>query len=57
MASAFANRELYLVLANYGTASAEIATSDAYAAVDAPSAAPAKRRHLEGRSLRILQRV
>jgi hypothetical protein len=56
VASAFANRELYLVLANYGRNPAEIATSDAYAAVDSPGAAAAKQWTLPPRSLKILRR-
>lgn len=54
--SAFASRELYLVVANYTHASLEIRTSDAYVSAPDPSAAPGKRWSLEGRSLRILRR-
>ena len=56
VASAFANRELYLVLANYGKAPAEVHTSDTYLPVADPSAAPAKRWDLGARSLQILRR-
>ncbi|NQT16979.1 MAG: twin-arginine translocation signal domain-containing protein [Planctomycetes bacterium] len=56
VASAFANRQLYLVLANYGEAAASVATSDGYVAVADPSAAPTTRWDLPGRSLRILRR-
>ena len=42
VASAFANRELHLVLANYGSAAAEIATADSYIAADEPEATPRK---------------
>jgi hypothetical protein len=57
VASAFANRESYLVLANYGRTAAELETTAAYAASDRPSAAPAKRWTLPSRSLRILRRL
>ena len=57
VASAFANRELYLVLANYGQTAQRIETTDAYVAVDAPSAAAAKQWELPKRSLRILRRA
>ena len=54
--SAFANRELYLVLANYGQAPASVETSGKYVPVAEPSAAGATRWDLEARSLRILRR-
>ena len=54
--SAFANRELHLVLANYGRTPTEMETADAYVPVDNPSASPAKRWPLPPRSLRILRR-
>jgi hypothetical protein len=55
VASAFANRELYLVVANYGQDSAEIETSDAYYHAADPAVA---RTHwkLGARSLQILKR-
>ena len=56
VASAFANRELYLVLANYGRNPTEIATADAYVPVDDPTAAGAKQWTLPPRSLKILRR-
>jgi hypothetical protein len=56
VASVFANRDLYLVLANYGRNSAELATADAYLAVDSPAAAAAKQWTLPPRSLQILRR-
>ena len=56
MASAFANRESYLVLANYGQTRAELETSADYVATDQRSAAPAKRWSLAPRSLQILRR-
>ncbi len=55
VASAFANRELYLVLANYGQAAQVVETADAYVSMDAPAAQPAKRWQLPQRSLRILR--
>ncbi|MCR4415782.1 MAG: hypothetical protein NUV77_25490 [Thermoguttaceae bacterium] len=56
VASAFANRDLYLVLANYGRSPAEIATTDAYVAVGNPSAPPEKVWNLAPRSLAIVRR-
>jgi hypothetical protein len=56
VSSAFANRELYLALANYGTAPAQIATIDAYVPLTSPAAAPGNRHRLEARSLCILRR-
>ena len=56
VASAFANRDLYLVLANYGQAPVEIEASDAYLPTDDPSAAAAKRWNLGKRSLHVLRR-
>ena len=56
VASAFANRDLYLVLANYGRAPTEIATADAYVPADNPTAGQAKRWTLPPRSLKILRR-
>ena len=54
--SAFANCELYLVLANYGTVGARIQTSGRYVPMSDPSAAPNNSWNLEPRSLRILRR-
>lgn len=56
VASVFANRDVYLVLANYGREPVEVATGDAYVAVGDPSVAPQKRRRLAPRSLEILRR-
>ncbi len=56
VASAFANRELYLVVANYGRKPAEIATADAYVPVDNPTAGEAKQWALAPRSLKILRK-
>lgn len=55
VASVFANREMYLVLANYGQTPQQIATSDAYVPADNPAAAPAKQWQLEKRTLKILR--
>jgi len=55
VASAFANRDLYLVLANYGQSPVEIETADAYIAVDDNAAGSQKRWKLERRSLHILR--
>jgi len=56
VASAFANRESHLVLANYGRATVRLETVDAYVTDEAPSAAPAKAWNLPGRSILILRR-
>jgi len=56
VASAYANRELYLVLANYGRSAAEVGTSDAYVPADSPSASPTKLWRIPARSLVILRR-
>jgi hypothetical protein len=55
VASAFANREFHLVLANYGQSAVEIATRDAYAPV-AETGAARKHWTLPARSLQILRR-
>lgn len=57
VASVFANRELYLVLANYTQTPQQIDTAEAYVAMDAPSSASARQWPLPKRSLRILRRV
>ena len=56
VASAFANRDLHLVLANYGTTSVVIETVDNYVALDPSSASLNKIWNLPPRSLLILQR-
>ena len=56
VASAFANRELYLALANYGRSSAEVQTTEPYVAVADASAGSRTSWTLAGRSLRILRR-
>ncbi len=55
VASMFANRELYLVLANYSATSQSVETSDAYVRLDDPQAAPAKQWTLPSRSLHLLR--
>jgi hypothetical protein len=57
VASAFANRESYLVLANYKKEAVEVATSDAYVDNAEPGLQPSRRRRLGGRSLVILRRT
>ena len=57
VASTFANRELYVVLANYGQSPSEIETTASYVPADRPSAAPTKRWNLLPRSLQILRRT
>ncbi len=56
IASAFANRQLHLVVANYGQSPVKIQTSDDYVSVGDPTATATKTWSLEGRSLRILKR-
>ena len=55
VASAFANREFYLVLANYNDTPAEVVTNDFYVWVDEPSVPGRKTWGLPGRSLHILR--
>ena len=47
VASAFANRDLYLVLANYGQSPQQVETADAYVPADDLAAAPAKQWQLQ----------
>ena len=56
VASAFANRDLYLVLANYGTEAARVTTSDTFVPVGEFSGVPPETWNLEPRSLQILRR-
>jgi len=56
VASAFANRESYLILANYAEQAVEVPTSDAYVDTDKPASPPSKQWRLGGRSLVILRR-
>jgi len=55
VASVFANREVYLVLANCETAPARIAMRSAYVPLSAPEAAPQPECTLQGRELTILK--
>jgi hypothetical protein len=57
VASVFANRELYLVLANYGQTPTEVVTADAFVPTANPAAVPATRWSLAARSLNILHRA
>ncbi len=56
VASAYANRELYLVVANYGRSPKEVATAEGYVPADSPSASSTKLWSLPARSLLILRR-
>ncbi len=55
VASVFANRELYLLLANYGQSTQEVETADAYVSADDRKGASAKQWQLPKRSVRILR--
>ena len=57
VASVFANRELYLALANYGRSAVAVETAHAFVPVASPSDAPGNRWTLEGRSLLLLRRA
>jgi hypothetical protein len=57
VASAYANRHLYIVLANYGQSPQQIETAETYVPTDDSSAAPTKLWQLPKRSLRILKRA
>lgn len=60
VASAFANRDLHLVLANYGQTGVEVDTSEAFlSTVDrtAPAVTPLKRWQMPSRSLLILRKA
>ena len=57
VASMFANRETYLVLANYGSTPAEIETSDTFLPVTDPKVGGQRRWTLNGRTLCILRRL
>ena len=56
VASVFANRDVYLVLANYGQSPVDVATRDTYAATGTPTGAPQSRWTLAPRSMEILRR-
>jgi hypothetical protein len=57
VASAFANRETYLVLANYASAAAEITTAEKFVPLGKKIGEPAKQWSLAPRTLQILRRV
>ena len=57
VASVFANREVHLVLANYGKIDADLDTSDQYLPVGEGPASPNSEWKLPPRSMRILRRV
>lgn len=57
VASAFANSELYLVLANYGRSDVRIETCADYVETDASPLPPRKTWDLKPRSLKILRRL
>ncbi|MCF6287537.1 MAG: hypothetical protein L3K26_20495, partial [Candidatus Hydrogenedentes bacterium] len=56
VASAFANRHLHIILANFGQEAVNIETTDAYVPVDEPAAVASKDWTLEARSFHILRR-
>ena len=56
VASAFANRHLYLILANFGEDVVDIQTSDDYMRVDKPSTVVSKHWSLKPRSFHILRK-
>jgi hypothetical protein len=57
VASAFANRDRHLVVANYGRAAAEVEASDAHVLADQPSNLPARRWSIGMRSLIIIRQT
>ncbi|MDY0168912.1 MAG: hypothetical protein RBS80_20370 [Thermoguttaceae bacterium] len=57
VASAFANRQFYLALANYSHDAAGVQTADAYVPAADPESAPRNRWNLDGRTLLLLRRV
>jgi hypothetical protein len=57
VASVFANRDIHLVLANYGKTAVEIETAAGYLATDQPVGASNKQWSLAPRSLQILRRT
>jgi hypothetical protein len=54
--TAFANRELYVVLANLGRSANEVAVTDAYQPLNGKAAAPGRVWSLAPRSILVLQR-
>ena len=57
VASAFANRELYLAIANYGQNGVDVRTTDAYVPLAEPASVPQKQWSLDRRSLLLLRRA
>ena len=55
VASVFANREIHLVLANYGQSAVELETARAYVSGTEPRSDARTRWRLEGRTLVILK--
>ena len=56
VASVFANRELYIVLANYGHSPARVMTTDRFVRADSQSARGSRQWRLDARSLLVLRR-
>ena len=57
VASAFANREVYLALANYGRAEVTVETTRPFVSHATPTARPRRSWSLPARSLTILKRA
>ena len=55
--SLFANRELYLAMANYSTREAVVATTDRYTACSRDESSPSHTWRLAPRSLLVVKRV
>jgi hypothetical protein len=55
VASVFVNREIYLVLANYGRNPLKLETAEAYVSCEVPSAKAGTNWQLEARSLLVLK--
>jgi len=56
VASAFANREAFVVLANYGGTAAEVAATDTYVPADELHAVPSRSWRIEAVAIQILRR-
>jgi hypothetical protein len=57
VASAFANRDLHLALANYSQTAVDVETADAYVPAAEPAATPQRHWKLDRRSLLLLRRA
>lgn len=55
--SVFANRDLYMVIANFGQQKVDVTTMDKYVSVTQPDAVPMKQWSLEPRSFQIMRRI